>query len=330
MFNFLKCFKRKRRGVVHPDPVDINSPIPRHIITEASPPTLVFEWEGKEMDKYHWWPMKQDENPLTSLQNNLYAFGGGLDKYDELFCVKSVEYQKTKHYRSSDSLKSDANWAGFCDAAAILSCTRKYPPNSVKVSYNGKAQTFTPSDIESLMTVASYNTVNHNKTLFYGDRFNDHRVGPSEDPNEPYPLYLIDILKKICKDKNPFAIDIDKGVSVWNYPYNKVKIMSTHVAPEQYISKISQLPNTGIYTYYRFIISSNAYPEKKLDFWGWVNTRGFTTTQGWLSSKHPDFVWKKYKCEGCWKGMCRINPEISAKDVYKIYNASLNGEELQY
>ena len=40
---------------------------------------------------YHW-PMKESE--INDKYNNLYAKGGGLNKYDQLFNTKSSEYQK--------------------------------------------------------------------------------------------------------------------------------------------------------------------------------------------------------------------------------------------
>ena len=49
---------------------------------------LVFLWNGNTTYTYHWWPMK--ESIHNCLENNLYSSGGGLSKYDYLFCTKAI------------------------------------------------------------------------------------------------------------------------------------------------------------------------------------------------------------------------------------------------
>lgn len=276
----------------------------------------IFLWEGNNTQYFHWWPMKECAN---SIENNLYAEGGALDKYDQLFCSKAVEYQKKYYYREPDSTQSDANWAGFCDSATILSCTRQYPSRSVNVHYNNKTATFSPKDIEALMIIASRNSVTRYNTQFYGKRYNGNHT---ENTSEPYPTDFLRMLKRICENKIPFALDIDKGKSVWNYSYNRVLVRTTHIPPEDFIDKIKLLPNVNR-TYYNFIIESNAYPSKNLDIWGWSSKKLGVVTSDWLSDSHPDFVWKQYPKKGIWEGICKINPEINAKDVYKIYQQSI-------
>ena len=75
--------------------------------------------------------------------------------------------------------------------------------------------------------------------------------------------------------------------------------------------------------YYNFIIKSEAYPEKNINIWGWVNNSSNETTQGWLGN-NPDFIWKQYKLEeNKIQSKCEINPEINTKYVYKIYKSSI-------
>ena len=301
ILNFLKSLKTRKRNAVHPTS------------------ETVFLWEGDATEKYHWWPMKHQPTS-SSLDNNLYATGGGLDKYDHLFSATSVEYQKKTHYRSLDSKEEDANWAGFCDAATILSCTRTYPKHDVMVYYNNNNIKFTKRDIESLMIIASYNTINKSKSLFCGERYNGSF---GEDKLEPYPKDLFEILKKVCEDATPFALDISHGTAVWNYAYNKVLVKTTHIPPEKYMNKINKLVTKTGNIYYNFIIESNAYPEKNIDIWGWFNNSLGFKKHGWLSDKHPDFAWKKYPQMEPWTGVCLINPEISASNIFEIYNCSL-------
>lgn len=288
---------------------------------------IMLSWKGNKTHKYHWWPMKEYTNPVKALANNLYACTGGLDKYDKLFHVKAVEYQKLNHFRGHNSTKSDKDWSGFCDAATILSCTREYPKHSVKVHYCNDSQTFTPQDIEALMIITSYNTVQSDRSIFYGKRYNG-LIG--ENKSEPYPMELLDMLHKITHDKVPFALDVCQESSVWNYSFDEVLVEKTSHPPKKYMKKIRLLNYLEDNVYYNFIIKSMAYPEKNINIWGWSNNSNGRQKQGWLSDKHPDFVWKKYPTSNEWDGMCNINPEISANNVYRIYKASIAGTEVVF
>ena len=313
-----RLFSRKK---VHPEVVPTLPTSVGPVLSE------IFKWKGRSNDKYHWWPMRETKPGEDDIYNNLYTTGGGLSKYGELFCNKALEYQKTHHFRCHNSTKSDANWAGFCDSAAVLSCLWEYPKYKVIVTYNEKTEIFTPEDIESLMIVASDNTIRRGKSVFYGERYDGLFL---EDKGEPYPTDLLSMLKKVCRDDYPFVLDVEHREAVWNYSYNSVVVNTSDTLPLQFKRKARGLPVSGMTVYYNFIIKSDAYQKKNLDFWGWCNENGGTFTEGWLSHKHPDFVWKKYPSKAPWSGTCRINPEISARHVYDIYKKSLEGGYLSY
>ena len=156
------------------------------------------------------------------------------------------------------------------------------------------------------------------KTLFFGERCNHSEL---DDCYEPYPTALLKTLKNLCSDSTPFALDIDRSVAVWNYPYNEVKVTMTKTCPPKYSS---HKPNKqGDFKYYNFIIKSSAYPHKSINIWGWSCKSGLIREEGWFCKKHPDFAWKKYPVAREWRGNCEINPEINAHHVYEIYMASM-------
>ena len=313
--DFIKRLFSKKK--IHPEVINDDSPLTREI----------FKWEGNEMETNHWWPMRKTSTSGEDIDNNLYAKGGGVSKYGELFANKAIEYQKSNYSRMYHSSKPDAHWAGFCDSAAILSCLWEYPKYPVIVKFNNKTETFTPKDIEALMIVASHNTIDRSRSVFYGERYNGNHF---DDKREPFPVNLLRILKKVCNDKTPFVIDIEHTEAVWNYSYNKVIVNTSDTIPLEFKKRIHEIPSVGHTTYYNFIITSDAYSAKNLNLWGWVNNISGIISEGWLSSKHPDFVWKKYPSELAWKGICDINPEVSATDVYNIYNKSLVGGVMSY
>jgi len=321
IIDFLKRLFSKKKKKVHPESATTT--------LSSFEPSLseLFKWEGRTNDQYHWWPMRETKPGEEDIYNNLYATGGGLSKYGTLFSAKTIEYQKAHYFRSHNSTKSDANWAGFCDSAAMLSCLWEYPKHKVIVTYNDKTEIFTPKDIEALMIVASHNTINRGRSVLYGERYDGYVL---EDSGEPYPTDLLSMLKKVCRDEIPFVFDVEHREAVWNYSYNSVIINTSNNIPPQFKRKLYGIPTSGLTVYYNFIIKSDAYQKKNLDFWGWRNENGGTFTEGWLSHKHPDFVWKKYPYKGPWKGSCRINPEISAGHVYDIYKKSLVGGHVSY
>lgn len=286
---------------------------------------FIINWESDyKTQKYHWWPMreKNKDDPI----NNLYGKNGGLYKYDYLFNKKSVDYQKKHHYRSCDSQCEDALWAGFCNNASILSCLYEYPRNPVLVYHNQKEMIFNPRDIECLMIVCSNNAVKKNISLFFGER-NNEQYG--DDEKEPYPLEFLSMLEILCKQNEPFIMDIDNGEAVWNYPYDKVQVSKHDKCdiPHRHAT-------VGVSEYYNFKLFSNAYPNKNLDLWGFVNRHkredgNVNVFEQWLNNKTPDFLWKKFKKEGKWEGPSNINPFIDSSVVYKIYRHSFNNENLK-
>ena len=297
-----------------------------HAVIEDT--TEVIKWKATiPIYRYHWWPMKSTNNAELALYNNLYADGGGLDKYDILMNTKSKEYQKTHHSREPDSTESDANWAGFCDKATTLSCLYEYPKRQVKVNYKNKEIEFSTFNIEALMIIASDNAINRNRGLFMGERNNsDHPT--KNNKSEPLPSELLEMLEVLSHCNTSFAMDIDSGPSVWNYSFDSFSVSSYSSCPIPH-----EKPKDGTTQYLHFIIGSTAYPDKAQHLWGYINKSKDTykITEEWITSNHPDFIWKHYPKKCAWKGKCNINPNVNAGDVYKIYQQSLmDGNDILY
>lgn len=305
ILDILNYFKRKK---IHP--------APSNNISNCAE----FNWSSYPTTTYHWWPMKETTHGADDPYNNLYSKSGGLGKYDALFGTSSTDYQKKHYFRKYNSNKEDANWAGFCDLATTLSCLYTYPKYYVTVIHGSNIKVFTPRDIESLMIVSCNNGLQKSKSIFYGERNDGYE---HDDPQEPYPTELLNILKKVCNDNVPFAMDIDSECAVWNYSFDRVKIITLYTKPLLLNITSANIPKTGKTEYIHFIITSKAYPKKKQNLWGWINYTNGNKTEGWLSTCHPDFVWKKYKKHTQWTGNSRINPEINTNIVYKIYKRSL-------
>lgn len=149
------------------------------------------------------------------------------------------------------------------------------------------------------------------------------------------PTQFLSMLKVICSLEDPFIMDIDNDLAVWNYPYDKVTV-SKHDNCEIPHKKTT----VGNTTYYNFKLYSNAYPQQNLDLWGFVNktkrdindkniiTPEYQILEKWITQQTPDFLWKKFKVDGGWKGNSLINPFINSTIVHKIYKHSFNKENI--
>ena len=136
-------------------------------------PNVLLEWESAhKTEKYHWWPILDKDTGQEDYINNLFARGGGIDKYDRLCGTQALEYQKRHHRIPMDSNRKDKYWAGFCDKAATLSCLYKYPQKHVTAYFNGKTIEFSPRDIEALLICVCENSIRRGLTVFYGSRNN--------------------------------------------------------------------------------------------------------------------------------------------------------------
>lgn len=277
--------------------------------------------------KYHWWPLRNKDLEVEDSINNLYAKGGGIDKYDTLFGTEALEYQRKNHCIEPDSERTDKLWAGFCDRSASLSCLFKYPCNPVIVKFNNREMEFSPRDIEALMIIAVDNATRDGLSVFYGTRNNMKYKASDTEVNkklhthlksEPLPLELLEILKRFSTEDEPFVMDIDNGDAVWNYPFDKVEVTREPIDYGDH-----RIPKTGKTILYRFQISSTAYKSKNMDITGYVNYENEYIKQAWLSKKNPDFLWKEYARSDPWTGQCSINPKIYSYHVYRIYQQSV-------
>ena len=294
-------------------------------------PNVLLEWEAlKKTEKYHWWPLRDEDNTEEDCVNNLFAKGGGIEKYDRLCGTKALAYQRKHHRIPSDSTREDKLWAGFCDKAATLSCLYKYPQKHVTAKYQGRLVEFSPQDIEALLICVTDNSIRSGLSVFYGSRNNytdkklKNKTKQFENlvKAEPLPLDLLDVLRRFAKENEPFVMDVDNGSAVWNYPYDSVL-----VTREKHKEYLDYLPATGRNTVLRFQIKSEAYPEKNMDIKGYVNYNQKFVKQGWISKTNPDFLWKQYPQEVCWEGKSKMNPHINSYFVYSIYCRSISPEE---
>lgn len=266
----------------------------------------------------NWFPMGLHAHEPGA---NLYYSPTGpsvCEKYDQVTQKHSTDYEKANHAGNRVS------WAGHCDMAARVCCLLQEPVKSV--TYNGV--NFTINDIQGLLVMVS-NDLRGNEP-FIGRRNNGNA---GEDPNEPYPAELLPQLLKLIKTGEPWVADIDPGLEVWNYAFDRAKITEHSMPPDGL--PLQAASRGGRVRYQKWELSGTGYNEEARHFRSWIEyaSTGEALASGWYhvasdGKDNFDFVWQP-KARGDlsqksnWPTFCTYNPEIDPQLVFELYRQSI-------
>ena len=290
---------------------------------------VISEWKSsKETWHCHWFPMKETKEGGGDTTNNLFAPGGALEKYDQVFGTKSREYELANNFRKHDSKEKDASWAGHCNNASELACMVKEPKRSVTY----KDVTFSPRDIAGLLVKVSGSL--RGDFDFVGNRYNREE----DIAGDPKPhVFLQKVLREWGTDAEesiPFVLDIDRKTQVWNYPYDQGRITESLEAPEDF--DFSVLEAEGNTLFYRAEIKGTTFDAqaRNYEFFIQYAEDGSVLKSDWIkgadSKISPDFAWRPHatgdlsKKENWVTNTFRQNnPHVRAEDVFEIYSRSV-------
>ena len=293
---------------------------------------MIFDWKCEhETWHCHWFPWKATNPHGGDPQNNLYAPGGALQKYDRAFGRQSQNYELMHNAKPFDSGPQFA-WFGECNHAAELTATLSRPLHGV--NFNG--QHFNVQDICGLLVKVIPSLIS--KVDYEGERYN----GPRDDADDPSPqVFYEKVLLPWCKNDPhpvPFVMDITRTEQVWNYPYDQGRVFESKLPPPDVDPQsLLGVPDDKEVRFYRSELSGTGYPEqaRHYEFWlQWDSEHKKITNSGWLAGSdekiNPDFAWKPHAKpnlmdRATWKTVLseQNNPHVKAEDVYEIYMASL-------
>lgn len=286
---------------------------------------VILDFHSKPTWLVHWFP--QMENRANDATNNLYAKGGALDKLDAVSGKNAREYEYSNH-RVTDRTKS---WWGHCNNAAEIACLLQPVKHSVTMKgNNGQVVTFTPHDIQGLLTKVSSHLSNN--VDFRGNRYNGRR---GEDIKDPKPEAVVQTLKEWANDGLPFVMDVDPKEQVWNYPYDSAKITESMQAPNGFDA--SSISASGTVKYYTMNLQGTGYDHQKMTYYAYIvyDSNNQVVGSDWikLSNKfaNPDFLWRPHpkgdlmdKSAWVYKdGITVSNPQVDIGLVYDIYMQSI-------
>ncbi|MED5465528.1 MAG: hypothetical protein VX699_12835 [Myxococcota bacterium] len=287
------------------------------------------EWKShKTTWRCHWFPMKAQKLLRADRKNNLFAKGGALEKYDQVFDAKSREYEMEHNYRSYFSRESDADWAGHCNNSSEVSCMLDEPKKPV--TYKGV--TFSPHDISGLLVKVSGSL--RGSVDFVGERYNSSE----DDKHDPAPhVFLSKVLQAWGGEAEapvPFVLDVTRKKAVWNYPYDQGRVTES-TNPPRFFDE-SKLPKEGYTVFYRAELRGTAYEKQARDYRFWIQyaNDGSVIESAWIKGAdkkvNPDFAWRPQpvgdlaeKANWVTRPDRQNNPLVRAEDVYEIYRRSL-------
>jgi len=185
---------------------------------------LPFQTENQEADIRPWsaWWYPSFEDDLFRSRNNVLS---PLEKYD---IFRQKYYARTNGQVLSDNAveiaqrkfqPSPNRWEGLCNAWALASISTPEPFQPGKLFINNNFVEFSVSDLKAL-TILLFEAVPDEELKYYGQKFTGDQDGwiyPDLFPDQLHRL----VEEYIFNRKQPFIIDYDPGVEIWNVPVYK-------------------------------------------------------------------------------------------------------------
>lgn len=163
-----------------------------------------------------WYPKKETFMFQDSEENQMQS---PLTKFDLLRRSRfpnagsAADYERTRHSPLSQM------WEGLCDAWAIASIAKPEPKRPVKMVLSDgtrRSVVFTVADLKALM-LKTYEAVESTHIKYYGQKFTGDISGwifPDIFPEQFHRFIEVQIMQK----RQPFVMDHDPSVEVWNIP----------------------------------------------------------------------------------------------------------------
>lgn len=235
----------------------------------------------------YWWPLNQGQ---TALGYYPHGAPGPLAKYDQYVEAKyggdsrAREWELANHY-----MPGAPGWFGHCHAWAAASVREDEP----RTTLNRGGIIFYVGDLKALLTECHYEDP---VDFFLGTRYD-----PTNHPSHPYgDVYANDFtiaIRQWIKERGePLVMDYEPGPEVWNHPFyrydmtftpaggNRVDVTCTvwHVKDGVHPDHLSGVTSASVFTH-------------TYQYWLTVDGSGEivpgSAASGWLSSRHPDFLW---------------------------------------
>ncbi len=277
-----------------------------------------------------WWYPKREDFLFAKEENST------LGKYDS---IRNLMYKRAnrstpgsaREFEQKSYNRNSAMWEGLCDAWAIASIVKPEPKRPVKFSANFSNLTFDIVDLKALL-LKTFDAADESNLRYYGQRFTGSAnswIYPDIFPEQFHRL----MEEQLFNRKEPFIMDHDAGVEVWNIPVFKANYRMESIAEEP----DSVLVRTWIYAAEptlpndkNFVGTRETIREYNYVLKGKKNENGdLVVTSGyWIKGSngvdsrrdHPDYLIRVIAPEKLVRKSW--NPEIDPQIVDKILEAA--------
>lgn len=198
-----------------------------------------------------WYPKKETFMFQDSEENQMQS---PLTKYDLLRRSRFPTAGSASDYERRRYSPLALAWEGLCDAWAIASVSKPEPKRPVKMLLSDgsrRSVVFTVADLKSLM-LKTFEAVESTHIKYYGQKFTGQFSGwifPDIFPEQFHRFIEVQIMQK----QQPFVIDHDPGVEVWNIPVFRANYT---------MDLIPNTPDSVLVTMYIYTAESTLVSEK--------------------------------------------------------------------
>jgi len=262
------------------------------LLTSSSSPSVGLpSTEQSTADKIpwagFWWPLNQGQ---TALGYYPHGAPGPLAKYDQYVEAKYGGDSRAKEWELANHYMPGApGWFGHCHAWAAA-CVLEDEPRS---TLNKDGIIFYVGDLKALLTECHYEDP---VDFFLGTRFD-----PTNYPNHPYDdVYASDFtiaVRQWIKDRGaPLVMDYEPGPEVWNFPFYRYDMTFTPgIGNRVDVICTVWLVKDGVHPDHLSGVTPASVFTHTYHYWITVDGSGKIIpgpgASGWLSSRHPDFLW---------------------------------------
>ncbi len=175
-----------------------------------------------------WWYPKKD-NDLFVGEDSTFA------KYDIL---RAKYHQAVGRPQAGSARTYEQNlynpralaWEGLCDAWALAAVVKPEPKKPVALKIGSTKMSFSVADLKALL-LKTFEAVDDSNLKYYGQKFTGAANGwiyPDVFPEQFHRFVEVQLFEK----KQPFVMDHDPGLEVWNVPVFKANYLVEKVPNE--------------------------------------------------------------------------------------------------
>jgi len=248
---------------------------------------------GKPKPWSSWWYPKKEDDLFTD--RNGYG-SATFSKYDAIRAAISDAENKPRPPAAVDFERKQYNpraalWEGLCDAWAIAAIVNPEPKKEATVTVGRFFVKFSIRDLKGLL-LKTFEAVDDTAFKFYGQKFTGNYNGwilPDIFPDQFHRFIEVQLFER----QQPFVMDHDPGVEVWNVPVYKANFLMEAIPDDPnavFVRTWLYSAESSMVTEKDFVGTREAVREYDYILRGTRNALGYLVVESGYWVKGPDGV----------------------------------------